>query len=164
MNTSKFGPVILAFLAAVVLAIVWGSIVHTQYMLAGLAAIGADVGSVRLGTTIRDIFSGFFLTYGGYVVAPALLVAFLVTEFLSRRVPAARYPLYALAGFAAILVGIPLVNALSPLALIFGSTREWSCVFWMAAGGALGGLLFAWMTRRTLAVHVERRADPQPAV
>lgn len=162
MNTST-GRVILAFLAAAVVAVVWGSIVHTQYMLAGLSSIGADVGSVRLGTTLRDIFSGFFPTYGGYVVAPSLLVAFAVTEFLARRVPAARYPLYALAGFVAILIAIPLVNVLSPLALLFGSTREWTCVVWMAAGGVLAGLLFAWMTRRALGHPVERGDQPHPA-
>ena len=144
MKTSALKGFVPAFLMALVLAIVWGSIVQSQYNLAALASIGADVGSVRLQVTLRDIFSGFSLTYGGYVVAPALLVAFGVVALLEPKVPAAaRVPLYALAGLVALLIAIPLVNWLSPVALLVGATREWSCTFWMAAAGIPAGLLYA---------------------
>ncbi|WP_394003377.1 hypothetical protein ACF3M1_01840 [Luteimonas sp. WGS1318] len=154
MKTSALKGVVPAFLLAVVLAIVWGSIVQSQYNLAALASIGADIGSVRLQVTLRDIFSGFFPTYGGYVVAPAFLVAFGVVALLEPKVPgAARIPLYALAGVVALLIAIPLVNALSPVALLVGATREWSCTFWMAAAGLPAGLLYALLAparRRTV--------------
>ncbi|WP_180542955.1 hypothetical protein [Luteimonas deserti] len=133
-----------AFLLALVLSIVWGSIVQSQYNLAALASIGADVGSVRLQVTLRDIFSGFFPTYGGYIVLPALAVAFIAVALLEPRLPhAARIPLYAIAGGLAILLAIPLVNALSPVALLVGATREWSCAVWMAAGGVVSSVLYA---------------------
>ena len=145
MNTTSVGRLILAFLAASVLTVVWGSIVQTQYNLAALTGIGAVIGpGINLRATLTDIFSGFSLTYGGYVVVPALLVAFFVAWLVARRTGAA-LAWFGLAGGLAILAGIPLVNWLSPLALLIGASRDWSCVFLMAAGGVAGGLLFAWV-------------------
>lgn len=163
MNTSRTGRVILALLAAVALAVVWGSIVQTQFNLAALASIGADIGPVRLHTTLRDIFSGFFFTYGGYIVAPALLVAFAVTEYLARRLPGARLVLHALAGGVALLLAIPLVNTLAWVALLIGATRDWNCTLWMALGGVPAGLLFAWMTRAVLGHHEPGDREPRLA-
>lgn len=147
MKTSNMGRFLAAFVAALILAIVWGSVVQTHYNLQALAAIGTDVGAVRMSTTMRDIFGGFFPTYGGYVVLQSLLVAFVAAAWLSRHALKARIVLYALAGFAALLAGIPLVNKLAPVALLVGATRDFSCTFWMAVGGAVAGLLFALLTR-----------------
>lgn len=147
MNTSRVQRLILGFLAAVVVTVVLGSVVQTQYNLAALTGIGADIGpGTNLRATLTDIFSGFSLTYGGYIVLPSLLVAFFVAWLVVRRTG---YPLpwFALAGGLAILAGIPLVNWLSPLALLIGASRDVSSIFVMAAGGIVGGVLFAWMTR-----------------
>jgi len=148
MNFSNVLRLIPAFLAAVVVAVVWGSVVQTQYNLAALTGIGVDIGpGINLQATMIDIFSGFSLTYGGYIVLPALLVAFFIAWLVVRRTGA---PLlwFALAGGLAILVGIPLVNWLSPLALLIGASRDFSSVILMAVGGAIGGILFAWLTHR----------------
>lgn len=145
MNVTSFRHAALAFLVAVVLTVVLGSIVQTQYNLAALTGIGVDIGAgTNLRATLTDIFSGFSPTYGGYIVLPALLVAFFVAWLIVRRTGA---PLlwFALAGGLAILVGIPLVNWLSPLALLIGANRDFSSVVLMAVGGAVGGLLFASM-------------------
>ncbi len=145
MNTSSAGRLILAFLAASVLTVVWGSVVQTQYNLAALTGIGADIGpGINLRATLTDVFSGFSLTYGGYVVLPALLVALSLAWLVVQRVGGS-LPWFGLAGGLAILAGIPLVNWLSPLALLIGASRDWSCVFLMAAGGVAGGVLFAWV-------------------
>lgn len=153
MKTSNLGYVLLAFLIAVVVAIAWGTIVQTQYNLAALGTIGLDVEAVRLQTTLRDLVSGFFPTYGGYVVLPSLLVAFIVAalvmwKWLPDDPLAARLALFALAGGLAILIGIPLVNWLSPLALLIGASRDFSCTAWMAVGGIWAGLIFAAMSHR----------------
>jgi hypothetical protein len=148
MNSTSARGLIPAFLAAVVVTVVWGSVVQTQYNLAALTGIGVDIGAgTNLSATLTDIFSGFSLTYAGYIVLPALLVAFFVAWLVVRRTGA---PLlwFGLAGGLAILAGIPLVNWLSPLALLIGASRDASSVFVMALGGALGGILFAWMTHR----------------
>jgi hypothetical protein len=147
MNTTSTPRVILGFLAAVVVTVVWGSVVQTQYNLAALTGIGADIGpGTNLRATLTDIFSGFFPTYGGYVVLPALLVAFFVAWLVVRRT-GAPLPWFALAGGLAILAGIPLVNWLSPLALLIGANRDPSSIVVMALGGVAGGVLFAWITR-----------------
>jgi hypothetical protein len=142
-STPNAFRLLLALLVAVVVATVWGSIVQTQYNLAALAAIGTDIPTgVWATSTVRDIVSGFSPTYGGYIVAPALLVAFLVAWWVARRAPGGPTPWFALAGVVAIAVGIPLVNWLSPVALLVGASRDVSATLVMALGGALAGLLF----------------------
>lgn len=147
MKWSVLRGVVPAFLLAVVLATVWGSVVQTQYNLAALASIGADVGPVRWQATAGDLFSGFFPTYGGYVVLPALLVAFGIAWWLAPRLPRSpiplRIPLFALAGVLGLALGIVVVNLLAPVALLIGATRDWSCIAWMALAGLPAGVLFA---------------------
>ncbi len=150
---------ILGFLAAVVLTVTWGSVVQTQYNLAALTGIGVEIGlGTNLRATFSDIFSGFSLTYAGYMVLPSLLVAFIVAWLVVRRIGA---PLqwFGLAGGLAILIAIPLVNWLSPLALLIGASRDASSVVVMALGGVAGGVLFAWMTRPDQ--PSESRENPQ---
>jgi hypothetical protein len=144
MNLIPRTSTVLAFCAAVLLATIWGAVVQTQYNLSALARIGADVdGGLRTRTALADVFSGFTPTYGGYIVLPALLVAFVVAHGLAQRLGRLRLGLFALAGALAIALGIPVVNALSPVALLVGASRELSCIAWMALGGAVAGLLFA---------------------
>jgi hypothetical protein len=143
MNNTNVARSILAFLTAAVVTIVWGSSIQTQYNMAALTAIGVDIGpDTNLRATLRDIISGFSLTYGGYIVLPALLVAFFVAWLVVRRT-GAPLPWFGLAGGLAILAAIPLVNWLSPVALLVGASRDWSCTALMAVGGVLGGTLFA---------------------
>lgn len=149
MSTTMVQRLILGFLAAVVLTVVWGSVVQTQYNLAALTAIGVDIGpGTNLRATFTDISSGFGLTYAGYIVLPALLVAFFVAWWVVR-LTGAPLPWFGMAGGLAILAGIPLVNWLSPLALLIGANRDVSSIVVMAMGGVAGGVLFAWMTRPT---------------
>lgn len=165
MNTAMIQRLILGFLAAVVLTVVWGSVVQTQYNLAALTGIGVEVGpGTNLRATFTDIFSGFSLTYAAYMVLPALLVAFSVTWLVVQRTGA---PLlwFGLAGGLAILAAIPLVNWLSPLALLIGASRHFSCTVLMAVGGVVGGVLFAWMTQPQRPIepreHTHRRPDSE---
>jgi hypothetical protein len=146
-NNSKLSLAI-AFLAAVVFATVWGAIVQTQFNVSALNGIGADIsGPVRMQTTLRDIFSGFTPTYGGYVVLPSLLVAFVVASWIHRRMPGPRWTWFAAAGGVAILLGNPVVNFISPLALLVGATRDLSCLIIMALGGVAAGMLFTYLYR-----------------
>ncbi len=147
MSSTPVQRLVLGFLAAVVLTVVWGSVVQTQYNLAALTGIGVDIGlGTNLRATFTDIFSGFSLTYAGYMVLPALLVAFFVAWLVVQRA-GAPFLWFGLAGGLAILVAIPLVNWLSPLALLIGASRDFSCTILMAVGGVAGGLVFAWLTR-----------------
>lgn len=155
--------VLSAFVLAVVAAVVWASLVQTHYNLQALAAIGIDIGHVRASTMARDLFSGFSPTYGGYIAAPALLVAFAVAWWLAGRLPALRMALFAVGGYLAILAAIPLVNWLAPVALLVGASREVGATFWMAGGGALAGLLFALLVRPARRdARGERVRSPSP--
>lgn len=145
MNTVRRS--ILPFIIAVVVATLWGAIVQTQYNLAGLSSVGADITpGIRMGTTLSDIFSGFTPTYASHIVLPSLLVAFIVATLLPVQQRGARLMLFAAAGAVAIAAGIPIVNWLAPVALLVGATREISCIFVMALGGLIAGLLFAALT------------------
>lgn len=160
MKASSLRGMIPAFLLALVFATAWGSVVQTQYNLAALAGIGVDVGAVRWQAILRDLFSGFFPTYGGYIVLPALLVSFIAASLLARRLPQVRMPLISLAGGVAIFIAIPLVNMLSPVALLVGASRDWGCTLWMAVGGLLAGFIYAWLTRPRHAAAPGRRPAP----
>lgn len=157
----NMGRVLLALLIAVLAATWWGALVQTQYNLAALRGIGADIGmGVVVSTSARDIASGFTPTYGGYVVLPALLVAFLVAHLIVRRTQAAPYPWFIAGATLALLVAIPLVNWLAPVALLVGASRDWSCTVLMALGGVLSGWLFVWLSN----IYPRRRAVPQTPV
>lgn len=160
MKASSLRGMVPAFLLALVFATAWGSVVQTQYNLAALAGIGVDIDAVRWQATLRDLFSGFFPTYGGYVVLPALLVSFVVASLLARKLPQVRMPLVSLAGGVAIFLAIPLVNVLSPVALLVGASRDWGCTLWMAVGGLLAGVIYAWLTRPP---HRAAPGRPHPA-
>lgn len=146
MNIANRWKLALAFLAAVVVAVVWGAIVQAQFNVAALNDIGAGIGAgTRVSTTLTDVFSGFSPTYGGYVVLPSLLVAFICAGLVVRKTGTAAWPWFALAGGLAILLGIPLVNYISPLALLVGATRDFLCTVLMALGGVAAGLVFVWL-------------------
>lgn len=160
MKNTTVPRLILAFLAAALVTVIWGSVVQTQFNLAALTGIGVDIGTgTNLRATFADIFSGFTLTYAGYMVLPSLLVAFIAAWLIVQRTGA---PLlwFGLAGGVAILAAIPLVNWLSPLALLIGASRDLSCTILMAVGGVIGGLLFAWMTQPQQPVESSSRRRP----
>lgn len=144
LGFDNFGAVLLAFSLAVLLATVWGSIVQTQFNLGALIGIGADIpAGLRFRSTMADVFSGFTPTYAGYVVIPSLIVAFAVAWWVAKRAPGRPMFWFGLAGGLAILLGVPLVNYLSPLAMVFGAVRDPLCLVLMALGGVAGGVLFA---------------------
>lgn len=147
MRTSP-KSVLSAFAIAAVVATVWGSIVQTLFNMRALVGIGADFSFANWFTLVlQDVFSGFTPTYGGYVVIPSLVVAFLAAAAITRHSPSQpRLFWFGLAGGVAILLGIPVVNYLSPVALLIGASRELWCTVLMALGGAVGGVVFAAMT------------------
>lgn len=148
MKNPAITRLLLAFLTAVLVATVWGSIVQTQFNLNALVGIGVDISpGVRVRTTASDIFSGFSPTYGAYVVLPSLLVAFAAAWLLSHIQPKYTMPWFTLAGAVAILIGNPVVNFLSPLALLVGATRDFSCLALMALGGGAAGVIFVIIVR-----------------
>jgi len=144
----------LAFLAAVVLAVAWGSVVQTQLNLAGLAALGAPVPlDVRLATTVRDL-SGFGPFYAILVLA-GLMPALFFAGLLARRLPHYRDALFALAGAVGLIAAIRAVDATVPPPTLMWATRGWGGLLAMAAGAALGAWVYARLTRSSGALNTD---------
>ncbi|MCU0753902.1 MAG: hypothetical protein MUE46_02110 [Xanthomonadales bacterium] len=136
----------LAFLAAVLIAAVLGSLVQTQLALAALGGLGVDIGlGERLQSTAADLV-GFTPMYAA-VVAAGFLLAFPVAALLARWLPALRHRLYALAGACAMLTALLLMQQLIGLMPI-ASARGVTGLTLHSLAGAAGGLGFAWLRGR----------------
>ena len=136
---------LLALMTATVSAAVLGSVVQTQASLAALEALGVAIPlALRAATTVDDLI-GFAPTYGALLL-PGFVVAFLVAAWLARRWPARRATLFALAGAAAVataLVSMRVALGLQPVA----AARDALGLSALALGGAIGGALYARVTR-----------------
>lgn len=135
-----------AWLAAVAVTTLLVSITQTQFNLAALQALGADIPlGLRLQTTGQDVL-GFSPTFGP-LAAIGLLVAFVATRLLRIWLPSLRARLYALAGGVAVLTILLALEAafnITPVA----AARSLAGLLTLAACGALGGWLFARLLPR----------------
>lgn len=135
-----------AFVLAVVVASIWGSLFQTQHNLAQLGDLGAEIGvGLRLQTTLLDLV-GFAPVYAA-IVAATFLVAFLVAGLLSRLTPQVRHTLHALGAGIGLALAIRLVDALAPMPTLIAATRGMGGLLAMALGAVLAGWLYAWITR-----------------
>lgn len=133
--------VLVNWAAAVVVTVGAGSIVQTQFNLAAIEALGAEVGlSERLATTWHDLLS--FAPLYAVPVVVAFAVAWPIAARLARGNRHRRWWLFPAAGFAAVLATILLMNAALPITAI-GATRELSGTLGLAAAGAAAGWLYA---------------------
>lgn len=141
-----WGRRVFAFVAALLIAAVWGSMVQTQFNLQALAALDVDIPlRVRGLTTLQDLV-GFGPVYAGIVLA-AWLPAFLVAALLVRAWPHARVPLYALAAGVGLIAAVRAVDAVAPMPVLIDATRGIGGLLLMALGSLLAGAAFAWWTR-----------------
>lgn len=139
------GRLVGGFIAAVLVTVVVACFAHTHFILQGLRAVGADIPSgVALRTAGTDLL-GLAPAFG-LVIAMALLVGFLVAGFLRRFIKLSRPIAFALAGGAALATALWLMKlsyAITPIA----SARTWAGFLALSAAGALGGLVFASVSR-----------------
>jgi hypothetical protein len=140
------GRAIGAFIAAVLVTLVAASAVHTNVVIAGLTALGVEVPvGLRLQTMWGDLL-GLAPAFGA-VIALALLFGFLIAAVARRWIKLPRSIAFALAGGAALGTALALMalayNGITPLA----SVRGWGGFLLMCAAGALGGLVFAAISR-----------------
>ena len=145
-------PASLASLATLaagwLLATAWGSVVQTQFNLQALVALGVDVPpGLRALTTLKDLV-GFAPVYAG-ILAAGWLPALGVAAWLARRRPAWRTALLTSAAGLGMMAAVRAVDAVAPMPVFIDATRGWPGLLTMAAGAALGGLLYARVTQRT---------------
>lgn len=136
----------LAYVAAVIVAAVLGTVAQTQFNLASIAGLGAEIPTgIRLRTTLLDL-AGFTPLYA-IILAVALGLALPVAALLARRFPAARTALYAAAGAAGVYTALRLMNYALSLDAI-AATRSLAGLLSLVAAGAAGGLAFALLCPR----------------
>lgn len=134
----------IAFLLAVLLATLWGSVVQTQFNLAALIELGATVSPYLRGhTTGQDLvrFGPLYLA----VVGVTFLIAFPIAAKLSRG--RNRVSWFALGGLVGLIAAIKLVDALVPPPVLIAATRDVVGLLSMTAGGALAGAIYAKLTQ-----------------
>ncbi|KAF0806414.1 glucose/sorbosone dehydrogenase [Alcanivorax sp. S71-1-4] len=144
---ARLGRGVVAFVLAVLVAVVLGAVIQTQYNLAALIQLGAEIPlSVRLRTTGEDLI-GFSPVYAVLVVL-ALAFSLPVAALVSRGLPPARGLVYALAALAGLIVAVLVVNHLAPMPTLIAATRVWHGLLLMALGAAVAGWLFARLMPR----------------
>lgn len=148
MTTPTRARSLLALAAGWLFAAAWGSVVQTQFNLQALVALGVDVpAGLRALTTLQDL-AGFAPVYAG-ILAAGWLPALGLAAWLARHVPAWRSALLSAAAGLGMVAAVRAVDAVAPMPVFIDATRGWPGLLAMAAGAALGGLLYAQLTRRT---------------
>lgn len=136
---------VLAFVAAVIVTTILGAFFHTQFVIGRLTDMGITVPFAdRLSTTLHDI-AGMAPLFG-LVIAGGFFIAFLAAALVFRFAGVQRNLVYAIAG--AVALGV----ALSVMAMAFNITpiagaRSWAGFIAQMAAGALGGYVFALISR-----------------
>jgi hypothetical protein len=135
-----------AFPLAVATTFVGTSVVHTEFVLAGLASIGAAAPiDVNLATVIEDV-GGLAPTLAP-VIGIALALGFVVAAGLKhvlKPLAAVAYPIAGFAAMATALYAMKLSYHTTPLA---GARSEAGFVL-ICAAGTLGGWVFAALAQK----------------
>lgn len=135
-----------AFVASVLVVYLLAAFISTQMTLNIVVALGLPVTVADRAAAAMHDLAGMAPTYVP-LVAISLLVAFPVAALVARFVPAPRTLGYALAGAVALLVAhltMYAVLGMHPLPV----TRSVIGLFGQVAAGAVGGLVFALLTRK----------------
>jgi hypothetical protein len=128
---------LLAWLAAVAVVTLLGSVVQTQFNLARITGLEVAVPwSLRIETTWFDLVH--FAPIWAAIMALAMIIAMPVAGLLARRWQAFRTMLYPLAGFVSVIAALLVMDAMLPVTPV-GAARTWLGLISMAVPGALAG-------------------------
>lgn len=135
-----------AFLVAVAVTYILGSIASTQAILQNVIELDVPVGWLdRIGATWHDLL-GMAPTYLP-IIAVGFLIAFLVTALIVRFLPDLRRIGYVLAGTIAVLAVHLVLQALLDIHSL-PVTRTLTGLLLQGAAGAVGGYVFVRITRQ----------------
>ena len=128
-------------LVSALITTVLSMIISTQRVIGALSDIGADIGlSERLSMTGYDVFRF------GSLFLPFCLIAFLVAmtlaSWLGRRKPSIAMPLFAGAGFFAMIVMLRLMKMAFFDVNIVAGARDLTGYILVGIAGLIGGVLF----------------------
>jgi len=133
-----------AFTAAVLFSSVLGSIFSTQFVIASLQSIGAEVTlGTRLTLTIKDL--GILQTLS-LAISASFFIAFLIAGALNRLVGGNRTFWFIFAGLSSITCLLLMMGWHLQLMPIAGARSNLGLAFQALAGG-FGGWLFSKLTK-----------------
>lgn len=137
---------IVGFVIAVAVTAVGSAFLSSHFVLRALESLGVDVPlSDRFAMYGHDVLG--MGPIAGALAAVAFLIAFPVAALIIRFLPALRTLGYLLAGGAAMAVALGLMETVLGMMPVAGA-RTLGGLIAQAAAGALGGYVFAQMTRR----------------
>ena len=149
---------LLAFVAAVAVTAVVAVAIQSQFVMAGLRDLGAEIGGgMALDMTLHDV-AGMAPLYGLFIAA-ALLIGFLLTGWLWPKVRLARPLSFAIGGGAAVALMLTIMTAVLGISVVAGA-RTPAGFAAQCAAGVIGGLVFALLSRPRADSH---RADSHRA-
>lgn len=132
---------------ATVFMAVLGVIVQSQFVVAGLEGVGAQVAfGDRLAMT-RDDLVGFGPLYAIFILI-GFLIAFTVSALVLRFVKLPRALVYAVAGAVCMFVMLALMREVFFGVPVIAGARSLAGELAQAASGAVAGFVFAFMTRQ----------------
>jgi hypothetical protein len=138
---ARLNRTLIAFIVAVVVGFLLASVLHSQFVLARLSAVGAEIGmGDRLAMTLGDIL-GLGGSYG-LIIGIALAVGFLVAWIVKRCVKRLASVAYPLAGAAAIALALFLMHLQFEMTPVAGARGPLGFLAQCLAG-ALAGFVFA---------------------
>lgn len=143
---SSWGRRIGAFVLAVAVCALWGSLVQTQFNLGALTRLGVDIPlPVRLQSTWHDLYA-FSPLYAGICLV-GLLPAFAVAGWLAQGHAPQRTALFTAAGAAAVWSALQSANLLAGLVVLVFAARTPLGLASLMLGGAVAGWCYARITR-----------------
>lgn len=132
--------ILIGWLTAVLVATVAGSLVQSRFTLAAIERIHAPVAlRDRLALYVHDL--GHFAPLWAVIMALGFLIAFPVAGWLAHRRPRWHAALFPLAGLAAVLTALLVMDAMLPVTVI-AAARSALGVSLLCLAGALGGAVY----------------------
>lgn len=137
---------ILAFLPAVFIAGVLGSVIQTQFNILSISSIGPSVTySQRLSVTWHDLqsFAPLFMI----IVAAAFLASMPVAHTIVRIQRRQFITWCAVSGAVGLWVAFLIADHYAPMPTLIAATRTNVGTFFMILSGFVGGAVYAWLSR-----------------
>ena len=132
------------FLVSWLFTFTLASLFHSQYVVNQLVDVGVVVSlSNRINLTLDD-WLGLLPTYGA-IIAIALAIAFFAVVLLIKKFKKYSMALFVASGITAFAVVLVAIESIMNIHIIAGA-RGWGFYLQLLAG-ALGGLLFALLTK-----------------
>ncbi|PXX91571.1 glucose sorbosone dehydrogenase [Marinobacter vulgaris] len=140
--------VVLAFVVALIVGSVLGSLVQTQFNLQALESLGVDISmATRLETSALDLlsFAPLYAILFGVSFLFSLGIASLIVRLAGN---AGRLWVYPIAAAVGLWVALRVVDALAPMPTLIAATRESGGLIAMLVTAAISGWLFAVLVSR----------------